>query len=921
VDYYKDKPLSDASARERIRQAESKHGQDPTMPPEEILLSKEEADRARYREMMESLDPLTTPKRGFEPVLTDRNLPTTTISFEPEEEDLPDGFLSRIGSLLQKSITGEVPTKQGGPSASLAFDSVDDQDLKGRYYYDKFQFSPFDADKHRALRKAYIEGLVWNLRYYFQGCASWSWYYPYHYGPMLSDLVRIPELLNEVDFEGEKAGKPLKPFEQLMGCMPPSSSGLLPEPYRWLMTDPTSPLAQFYPRSFIVDMNGKRWPWEATVLLPFLDSKRLLEVTNEHVQPYMLTDAENARNQEKKALVYSHDPSLKSFVPALPLAEEDYFLAFSSTATLQLHVMPNTRTVFEPKLLDGVQTPSPGFPSLTSAAIHSLWRRRIGTDVHGSRSRYRTALLQTSNRLPIMPSAEALAKVLIGTTVYINYPYLLEGFVTSLSNITMTLRGREAPHHHNETGREVWRHTLTALSKKTQLGEGIPGTGGWMLPESSSTICVRPLQGITTLPDGTKAKIYAKFEVTLPFMAALWSPLVPDPRTENLPMALEEDPFFLSTKGGDFEGTILPIPEPLAAVDKRAQGAFARNDSPPGTENQLLLSQLFPAKGSESEPPPFKRSFSTTRSFGLRDRQARPPGLPQTRSFLTMVHRSQPLTLASSRVQVKGRGVMGLGVAALVFLGGVVGETNANPNGLQPHGFLVGPQVVGDSLTNTPPLRFEHGTTTLSFVFQDGIVAAVDSRASLGNFVGSKTVQKVLPINSHMLGTMAGGAADCSFWIRKLKAEAELFELASGYRMSVARASRLLSNALYENRGSDLSVGTMIMGFDPDGGPRIYYVDDSGARIEGDMFSVGSGSTFALGILDRERRFDMTKEEAIALGIKAIRHATFRDAYSGGFINVFLITSDGWKKVFSEDIAGSAGIAQGESAETVVQEV
>jgi 20S proteasome subunit beta 5 len=209
----------------------------------------------------------------------------------------------------------------------------------------------------------------------------------------------------------------------------------------------------------------------------------------------------------------------------------------------------------------------------------------------------------------------------------------------------------------------------------------------------------------------------------------------------------------------------------------------------------------------------------------------------------------------------------------------------------------------------------------LSFVFQDGIVAAVDSRASLGNFVGSKTVQKVLPINSHMLGTMAGGAADCSFWIRKLKAEAELFELASGYRMSVARASRLLSNALYENRGSDLSVGTMIMGFDPDGGPRIYYVDDSGARIEGDMFSVGSGSTFALGILDRERRFDMTKEEAIALGIKAIRHATFRDAYSGGFINVFLITSDGWKKVFSEDIAGSAGIAQGESAETVVQEV
>ena len=916
VDYYKDKPITDASTRDRIRKTESKFGRDSSLPPEDVLLSKEESDRARYREMIESLDPSTTPKLDFEPVLSDQNLPTTTVSFQPEEEDLPDGFLSRIGSLLQNSITVDVSRKDVGISASLAFDSVDDQDLKGRYYYDKFQFSPFDADKHRALRKAYIEGLAWNLRYYFQGCASWSWYYPYHYGPMLSDLVRIPELLNEVDFEGEKAGKPLKPFEQLMGCMPPSSSGLLPEPYRWLMTDPTSPLAEFYPRSFTVDMNGKRWPWEATVLLPFLNAKRLLEVTNEHVQPYMLTDAENARNQEKKAVVYSHDPNHKSSVPALPLADEDYFLAFSSTAAAQVHVMPKTRTVFEPKLLDGVQTPSPGFPSLTSAAIHSLWRRRIGTDVHGSRSRYRTALLQTTNRLPVMPPVQALAKALIGTTVYINYPYLLEGYVTAMSNINMTFRGREEPHYHSELGREVWRHTMTALSKKLQLGEGIPGTGGWMLPESSATICVRPLQGITTLPDGTQARVFAKFEVTLPFMAALWSPLTPDPRTENLPIALEEDPFFISAKGGDFDSTVLPPPD-LMAVDDVIRDTFGRNDSP------LPLSQLFPVSGSESMPPPSKRAFSTTRPFPRRGgRQTRPPGLPQTRSLQTMTHRPQSLIVTSSRIQVKGRGFMGLGVAALVFLGGVIGGTDASPNTMmQAHGILVGPRVVGESLVETPPLKFEHGTTTLSFIFQDGIVAAVDSRASLGNFVGSKTVQKVLPINSHMLGTMAGGAADCSFWIRKVKAEAELFELVNGHRMSVARASRLLSNALYENRGSDLSVGTMIMGFDPDGGPRIYYVDDSGARIEGDLFSVGSGSTFALGILDRERRFDMTQEEAIALGVKAIRHATFRDAYSGGFINVFLITSDGWKKVFSEDIAGSASPLQGARAETSAQEV
>jgi 20S proteasome subunit beta 5 len=188
----------------------------------------------------------------------------------------------------------------------------------------------------------------------------------------------------------------------------------------------------------------------------------------------------------------------------------------------------------------------------------------------------------------------------------------------------------------------------------------------------------------------------------------------------------------------------------------------------------------------------------------------------------------------------------------------------------------------------------------------------------LGSFVGSKTTQKVLPVSSHILGTMAGGAADCQHWIRALKKEALLHELTEdGRRMSVARASRILANHLYALRGYDLSVGTMIMGYDDHGinskddhdtrssTPYIYYVDNTGLRIQGDMFAVGSGSTFALGILDtEENRYNLSVDEAVALGIKAIRHATFRDAYSGGYINVFLITpKDGWRKVYTEDIA------------------
>ena len=56
------------------------------------------------------------------------------------------------------------------------------------------------------------------------------------------------------------------------------------------------------------------------------------------------------------------------------------------------------------------------------------------------------------------------------------------------------------------------------------------------------------------------------------------------------------------------------------------------------------------------------------------------------------------------------------------------------------------------------------GTTTLSFVFQGGIIMAVDSRASMGHYVSSETVRKVIEISGKKLATIAGGAADCQYW-------------------------------------------------------------------------------------------------------------------------------------------------------------
>jgi 20S proteasome subunit beta 5 len=70
-----------------------------------------------------------------------------------------------------------------------------------------------------------------------------------------------------------------------------------------------------------------------------------------------------------------------------------------------------------------------------------------------------------------------------------------------------------------------------------------------------------------------------------------------------------------------------------------------------------------------------------------------------------------------------------------------------------------------------PLMHMAKGTTTLGFHFAHGIIIAVDSRASMGPYVSSQTVQKVIEINPYLLGTMAGGAADCSFWERYLGKE------------------------------------------------------------------------------------------------------------------------------------------------------
>lgn len=142
---------------------------------------------------------------------------------------------------------------------------------KQRYYKTKFDVDVSDDEFRKKVVQSYVEGLCWVLRYYYQGCASWKWYFPFHYAPFASDFKDIKDMFKEF----EKGTKPFKPLEQLMGVFPAASGNFLPQTWRNLMSSPDSSIIDFYPDDFAIDLNGKKYAWQGVALLPFVDERRL----------------------------------------------------------------------------------------------------------------------------------------------------------------------------------------------------------------------------------------------------------------------------------------------------------------------------------------------------------------------------------------------------------------------------------------------------------------------------------------------------------------------------------------------------------------------------------------------------------------------------------------------------------------------
>lgn len=115
------------------------------------------------------------------------------------------------------------------------------------------------------------------------------------------------------------------------------------------------------------------------------------------------------------------------------------------------------------------------------------------------------------------------------------------------------------------------------------------------------------------------------------------------------------------------------------------------------------------------------------------------------------------------------------------------------------------------------PFTLSHGTTTLGFAFQGGVIAAADTRSSCKGLVACPSSPKVLPIHSHLVGTTSGTSADCALWKRILARELRLYQLRHRRRLSTGGAAKLLSHMLHPFKGTELCVAATLCGWDGDG--------------------------------------------------------------------------------------------------------
>ena len=420
------------------------------------------------------------------------------------------------------------------------------------YYRDKLSWGLDNEPELRQFAENYVQGLQWVLYYYYRGVASWPWFFRYHYSPMISDVRK--GFNADMKFE---LGQPFRPFQQLMGVLPDRSKSIVPLAYHELMTDPKSPIIDFYPRDFELDMNGKKMDWEAVVKTPFIDEKRLLSAmaTKDHG----LSEDERKRNEFGVTLKFSYSesasftypssiPGIFNDIPNCRCVQNIYELPTMDGLEYHIGLMPGVKL--------GVESLA-GFPTL-KVLSHVGQHAYHGVNVFMQDSRNQSMIVTLLGAETLASIENAKSK--LGQVVHVGYPFLQEAKITKVSDelFDYVLPTHAQPQpiqiHHNETAIRDFQKMAERIEKvySKRLGV-ITGT-------VDSLVHVEMLKGLTKTERGDFVKQYGHIpgvETQYATQTIVDSVLSEDERfLERAALPIEEElpidsrAFFLGLKDG-----------------------------------------------------------------------------------------------------------------------------------------------------------------------------------------------------------------------------------------------------------------------------------------------------------------------------------------------------------------------------------
>ncbi|MFE0464865.1 proteasome subunit beta [Kitasatospora sp. NPDC058965] len=212
-------------------------------------------------------------------------------------------------------------------------------------------------------------------------------------------------------------------------------------------------------------------------------------------------------------------------------------------------------------------------------------------------------------------------------------------------------------------------------------------------------------------------------------------------------------------------------------------------------------------------------------------------------------------------------------------------------------------------------LEAPHGTTIVSAVFDGGVVLAGDRRATMGNVIAQRDIEKVFPADEYSAVGIAGTAGLAVEMVRLFQLELEHYEKIEGTVLSLEGKANRLTTMIRGNLGmamQGLAVVPMFAGYDLDlGRGRIFTYDVTGGRSEERGFAAtGSGSVFARGSLKKLYRQGLTGDQAATLVVQALYDAADDDSATGGpdlargiYPIVSLITEEGFRRLSEEEVA------------------